>query len=89
MPDKTALELWDALVAKHGYHGSPFVYGPARDGYRDVLAALEEVKERENQVCEGYELCRHVGCAASYTAFAIADAALATERARIRGAGRR
>ncbi len=72
----TAMELFDAWLKK----SEPEIGREAwwlTDAYPAVLAALEEVKERKNQVCEGYELCEHVGCAASYAAFAIADKALA------------
>lgn len=41
--------------------------------------ALERIRnERKPQVCQNYELCTHEGCRASYEAFAIADAALAS-----------
>lgn len=39
--------------------------------------ALRAVKYRRPQVCENFEMCDHIGCTASYEAFAIADAALA------------
>jgi len=82
MPDeKTATELWAALRAGL-LQGTPAI-DVALAITLKLLAALEEVKERKNQVCEGYELCRHVGCASSYEAFAIADKALADARAEL------
>jgi hypothetical protein len=41
--------------------------------------ALQDIKDRKNQVCEGFELCQHPVCTSSYEAFAIADAALAAD----------
>ncbi len=79
MPEKTATELFAALRARP-LQGTPAI-DVALELTPKLLAALEEVKERKNQVCEGYELCEHVGCAASYAAFAIADKALADARA--------
>ena len=39
-------------------------------------AALEEIKRDQGRVCENYELCRHISCSSSYSAWAIADKAL-------------
>lgn len=38
--------------------------------------ALREIKDEQGQVCGDFELCRHEACRSSYTAWAIADAAL-------------
>jgi len=39
--------------------------------------ALEVIKNQYGQVCDGYELCKHASCRASYSAWATADQALA------------
>lgn len=64
-----------------GMQGAPAAAADEIDRLRnvnaDVLAALEEIRNgRIPQVCEMYEICDHIGCAASYAAFAIADAAI-------------
>ena len=41
-----------------------------------AVEALESIKNRPMQVCGGFEVCNHVGCNSSYTAFAMADRAL-------------
>ena len=47
------------------------------ESQRDALAeALREVKT-EGKVCAEFEICEHVACQSSYSAWAIADAALA------------
>lgn len=49
---------------------------------KQLCAALVEIRDgRKPQVCAEYEVCSHEGCAASYEAFAIADAALKQEAA--------
>ena len=45
-----------------------------RDRYH---AALATIRRDYGQVCAEYELCQHAACAASYGAWATADAALA------------
>lgn len=47
-----------------------------RDRYR---TALETITRDYGQVCEEYEVCDHRACAASYGAWATADAALAPD----------
>jgi hypothetical protein len=49
-------------------------YAQASEHYRE---ALEQVRERCGAVCPEYETCTHPWCAASYTAWALADEALA------------
>ncbi len=39
--------------------------------------ALREIRDMCRQVCAAFEFCSHPSCKASYTAWAIADAALA------------
>ena len=41
--------------------------------YRD---ALREIKTEQGRVCGEFEFCRHDACQSSYSAWAIADAAL-------------
>ena len=41
-----------------------------------LAKALQEIKDRPNQVCAEYETCKHSVCESSYAAFAIADEAL-------------
>jgi len=36
-------------------------------------AGLKEIKEKYGKVCENYELCAHVSCQSSYSAWSIAD----------------
>lgn len=43
---------------------------------RDLRAALQRIHDKCGQVCNKFELCDHLACNASYTAWAIADAAL-------------
>lgn len=48
---------------------------------RRLEEALLEIKNgRIPQVCEEFELCTHVGCAASYAAYYLADEALRNEK---------
>lgn len=44
-----------------------------RDRYAE---ALREIRVNEGKVCDHYEVCDHRACSSSYTAWAIADAAL-------------
>lgn len=39
-------------------------------------AALEEIRNEQGHVCVAFELCDHIACQSSYTAWAIADQAL-------------
>lgn len=39
-------------------------------------AALIRIKKQCGYVCDRYEVCDHISCESSYTAWAIADAAL-------------
>jgi hypothetical protein len=39
-------------------------------------AALQEIRDTQGKVCTGYELCDHIACQSSYTAWVIADTAL-------------
>ena len=43
----------------------------ARLGAAD--AVIREIRDRCGKVCETYEICEHVACQSSYTAWAIAD----------------
>lgn len=43
-------------------------------------ASLRKIRDEYGQVCEGYELCEHRSCMASYNAWAEADAALSRGR---------
>jgi hypothetical protein len=40
------------------------------------LRALTKIKEEEGHVCPDFELCTHEACRSSYSAWAVADAAL-------------
>lgn len=42
----------------------------------DLRAALQRIRDTCGQVCNKFELCDHQACNASYTSWAIADAAL-------------
>lgn len=45
---------------------------------RDALAnALRDTRDIYGQVCENFELCEHESCRSSYSAWSLADAALA------------
>lgn len=48
----------------------------APDQKERFRTALQEIR-KEGKVCSTYETCRHVACASSYRAWAIADEALA------------
>ena len=41
-----------------------------------LTAALQRIHDQCGQVCSEFEVCEHRACSASYTAWAIADAAL-------------
>lgn len=47
-----------------------------RDRYLVLVDALSEIRDRQGQVCPAYEICSHVACESSYSAWAIADKAL-------------
>lgn len=70
------LQIPDLIVAQQA-----LAIAQERDALRahvaHLAAALREIKDRPIQVCAEFETCTHVVCAASYAAFAIADAALA------------
>ena len=40
---------------------------------RYAMGALREIRDEQGKVCENYELCHHVSCQSSYTAWVIAD----------------
>lgn len=42
--------------------------------------ALKQIKENQGLVCENYELCDHVSCRSSHSAWIIAEAALSEEK---------
>ena len=42
----------------------------------ELLEALEEIHNKEGQVCENYGACSHLVCKSSYTAWVIADEAI-------------
>ncbi len=66
----TKLEEEIELCPATSYHQRPPQLPDA------LQQALQEIKDRKNQVCVYYEQCGHAGCASSYEAFAIADKAL-------------
>lgn len=51
-------------------------YADQRAEIARLTAALRRIHDESGKVCDEYEVCTHRACAASYTAWAIADAAL-------------
>jgi len=51
-------------------------YADQRADNARLRAALQRIHDRCGQVCSEFEVCTHPACNASYTAWAIADAAL-------------
>ena len=41
-----------------------------------ALAALREIKENYGQVCEEFEICKHIACQSSVSCWIVADKAL-------------
>jgi hypothetical protein len=54
-----------------------------------LVSALEAIRDRKPNVCAGFELCDHIGCQASYEAWADADTALSAPASDALGAIRR
>lgn len=51
-------------------------YADQRAEIARLTAALRRIHDESGKVCDTFEVCTHRACAASYTAWAIADAAL-------------
>jgi hypothetical protein len=51
-------------------------YADQRAEIARLTVALKRIHAEAGKVCDEYEVCTHRACAASYTAWAIADAAL-------------
>lgn len=46
------------------------------DSLQIAIDALKEIKENHGQVCEEFELCKHVACHSSVSCWMISDKAL-------------
>ncbi len=46
----------------------------------DLLEALEQIRIHQGKVCEEYDLCSHIACKSSYSAWVIADKAIQKAR---------
>ena len=62
--------------SNHTEQGLTITYCLTHAAASKFKAALEEIKRDQGRVCENYELCRHISCSSSYSAWAIADKAL-------------
>ena len=65
-----------AVWSNHTEQGLIISYCLTHAAAPKYKAALEEIKRDQGRVCENYELCRHISCSSSYSAWAIADKAL-------------
>jgi hypothetical protein len=74
----------DCISTAH-YHRMEIELAKARETALELLEALQNIKDKEGKVCEEFELCTHISCASSYSAWAYADEAITKAKAGEKG----